>query len=425
MISKIRSIFFKNNTSSQTFLKNTFWLFVGEAGVRIIKLGVFIYAARSLGVVEWGAFSYAIALMSLFALISDIGVNSVLIREKAKNKNYEQFISTGLVVKITLSLVASLLLVSYGLILPNTDIVKVLLPFMAVVLFLDSLREFSFTINRAFEKMEIEAFGKIITAFILAGLGLFFIKNYATAVSFSFAYIISSTIGLVIGFTFLRKELSNITQNFNSVLVRSILEEAWPLGLVSIFGVILTNVDTVILGWFKSIDVVGIYSVAQKPIQVIYMIPTLVSLAILPMFSRLAMDEDKDKIKKIFKKSINIAIASAIPVAILGATLGSKMITLLFGTSYTSAGLPFEIMCIAILFSAPGAIISNGLFAVGQQKKIARAIFLGTISNILLCLVLIPHWGIYGAAASATFAQIISNLAMYWYARKTPSLNFS
>ena len=65
MFKKLKALLFENQTDRQTVLKNTIWLFVGELGVRALKILIFIYAARILAAREWGVFSYAIAVMSL------------------------------------------------------------------------------------------------------------------------------------------------------------------------------------------------------------------------------------------------------------------------------------------------------------------------------------------------------------------------
>lgn len=417
MIETVRNFLFTNNTTNQTIIKNAFWLFTGEVGVRVLKIILFIYAARTLGSSQWGTFSYAIALMAIFAIISDIGVNSVLIREKSKSDNYPEFIATGVFIKITLSIIASLALLGYGLLSKESGAVRDLLPFMSIILFLDSIREFGFTLNRAFEKMELEAFGKILTTIILTILGIFLLSKNGTALSLSYAYIISSTVGVVMGCFFLRKELKYITRNFNRKLIRELLKEAWPLGLISIFGILLTNINTILLGWLKTIDMVGIYSVAQKPTQILYMMPGLIGIAVLPIFSRLAKS-DKDNFKKIVKESTTLMFVMACVATLIILIFGKFLILSLFGQTYIDASMPFKIMSLALITNAPSIIFSNALFAEGRQKVTSLAIGTGVVVNLVLSFILIPSFGVNGAALSATLAQMTSNVIIITYARR-------
>lgn len=410
---KVKQFLFKNTNTKQTFIKNTFWLFVGEFGIRILKLIIFVYAARKLGVTEWGIFSYALALMSFFNIISDIGLNSVLLRETAKNnENKTKYISTGFFLKFGLSIIASLSLLSLVIFLKDGNAVKILIPITAMLLFFDTMREFGFSLNRAFEKMEIEAFIKIFATTVLVILGFFFIQHEARASSLLYAYVISSALGIIIMYSILRKNFKNLISNFNKKLLIPIWKEAWPVGMAGALGTIMGSVDIIILGWFQTPDQIGLYSTAQKPVQMIYLLPILIGTAILPAFSRYAVN-DKEKMRSITKKMIRWSFLFTIPAVVLCLTIGGPIFILLFGEQYAGSIPIFKIMSFAIITSAPGNIISKEIFALGKQKRLIQFIILSLIINTILCLITIPHFGIYGAAISVTLAQTIGNLFLF------------
>jgi len=72
MIRKITSFLFENRGTRQRIVKNTFWLFAGELFGRVLRAVIVIYAARALGVTEYGIFSYAVTLAAFFSIFSDI-----------------------------------------------------------------------------------------------------------------------------------------------------------------------------------------------------------------------------------------------------------------------------------------------------------------------------------------------------------------
>ena len=105
MITKIKGLLFKNTGTSQTVLKNTFWLSFGQISGRLIRAAVIIYAARMLGVAEYGVFSYVLGLAGFFSVFSDIGVSSILTREAAKRpENRAQIFATTFWIKMALLL---------------------------------------------------------------------------------------------------------------------------------------------------------------------------------------------------------------------------------------------------------------------------------------------------------------------------------
>src|SRR3989344_2847945 len=84
MVKRIKDFLFQNASTRQTIAKNTFWLAVSNIGGRLLRAAIIIYAARILGAAEWGIFSYAISLVTLLTVFTDLGVSPVLVREAAK-----------------------------------------------------------------------------------------------------------------------------------------------------------------------------------------------------------------------------------------------------------------------------------------------------------------------------------------------------
>ncbi len=414
---RIIKFLFLNTNNNQIIIKNTIWLFLGEFGIRILKLFIFIYAARKLGAEEWGIFSYTMALMSIIAVISDIGINSVLIKKIAGQKENNVYISTGIILKIILSLLSSIVFISLIFLIKNQNPIKILIPIMSIVLFIDSLREFGFTLNRIFEKMEIEAIIKLFTTIILVIFSFIFIRYNNTAISLSYSYLVSGIVGLLIAYFFSKKYIIKPIKNFDKKLLLPIFKEAWPLAIFSIFGIIITNIDTIILGLYKNSYSVGIYSVAQKPIQLLYLIPSLIGTVSLPIFSRMIL-VDKEKIDDLLKKLFKFIYLFIIPVTLIGILFGKQIMLFLFGLEYTKSGDLFKIMILAIPFMSAGIILSNILFIKGYQKKIAKSIIIATLVNFILCIILIPKIDFYGAAISITISQIINNFLIIWDARK-------
>ncbi|MDO8571669.1 MAG: oligosaccharide flippase family protein, partial [bacterium] len=78
---RIKDFLFKNKTIRQTILKNIFWQVVAQGGGKIIRAGVIIYAARTLGVEEYGSFTYAANVVALFTIIADLAIDPILTRE--------------------------------------------------------------------------------------------------------------------------------------------------------------------------------------------------------------------------------------------------------------------------------------------------------------------------------------------------------
>ena len=409
MFNRIKKFLFENQSLRQTVLKNAFWLNFGEITSRLIRAIVLIYAARVIGAAGYGVFSYALNLAGLFAIFSDVGVSSILTRETAKNSESKiQYFSTAFFIKICL------LVLSIGLIIFITpfftrikDAVP-LLPIIAFLLAFDGLRDFAAAFLRALEKMETEAAIKIITNIAIVVLGFIALFISATSRSFTIGYALGSGAGLIAAIWILRNQFGKVFTNFKKELVSPIISSAWPFALFGLLGGIMINTDMIMLGWFRSTAELGFYAAAYRPVQFFWIFPTLLAGSFFPILSRLA-HKDNEKFRFVFEKSMAIVLLIGLPLTVGSLVLSHDFIRILFGAEYLPAIPVFQVLILTILLVFPGSLIGNAIFCYDKQKSLIGYFLLGALGNIVFNFLLIPRWGISGAAVSTIFTQIISN----------------
>jgi O-antigen/teichoic acid export membrane protein len=112
MLAKIKNIFFKNNTSKQVLIKNTFWLSQIELFSKIILFFVTILIVRSFGPTNFGKFNLAFSYTAIIMILSDFGINTIVTREIAKYPDMiSKYLSNTLSIKILVSIF--LIIISY------------------------------------------------------------------------------------------------------------------------------------------------------------------------------------------------------------------------------------------------------------------------------------------------------------------------
>ncbi len=424
-MSKIRSFLFQNQTLRQTIAKNTFWLTFGEIAGRLLRTGVVIYAARVLGANGWGVFSYAMSLAALFTIFSDIGLSAVLIREGAKNPEArKKYFATTLVLKIIL-IVISFLVVMLGA--PHFTKIPLstnLLLFITLLLLFDSLRGFGVSLFRAIEKMEMEAFSNILTQGIILVAGVFILIFSPSPENLAVTYAVGSAAGLALTIISLWPYFKEFWRHFDKTLLRPILRAAWPFGVAGLLGAIMINTDTILIGWFKKAIDVGYYSAAQKPILLLYLLPSLIAGGFFPLLAKLA-NKDNEKFRNVLEKGLIFIFLLAIPFAIGIILTSSQIIHLLFGNEYFNYPtiLTLQLLAITLITNFPMSLLVNSVFAYDRQKDLITFWTIGAVGNAVFDLFLIPVWGIAGAALATVITQIISN-SLIWYKMKKIN-NFS
>ncbi len=190
MFKRIKLFLFRNISTRQTIAKNTLWLFGGEVGGRILKVALIVIAARILGTESWGIFAYVLAIVGLMTTFSDVSFSAILTRETVQRpEEKEKFISTTFFIKLAIILIGTTFIILSAGHLTKLAAARPILPIVALLLIFDGLREFGFSINRAFEKMEWEAVIKFITGAAQAILGIGALIISPSPISLAIAYV--------------------------------------------------------------------------------------------------------------------------------------------------------------------------------------------------------------------------------------------
>jgi PST family polysaccharide transporter len=418
MLKKIKEFLFENKNTRQTVAKNTIWLTISNFGGRAIKAGVIIYAARILGTAGYGVFSYAITLAGFLSLLVDPGINFVLVRDSAKATEEERrtLFATTFIIKLALIATGVGLLIWIGPIISTLPGAVVLIPAVVIILIFDAIREFCFSLLRSIERMQWEAGVFITTNLAILGFGFMFLLAHPTPLSLAWGYAIGTIVGGVFAIIVLRDYFRDLIFRFSSKLIRPLMTTAWPFAITGVLGMLFTNTDILIISWMKTASDVGIYSAAIRIIQVLYLVPGVIQLSTLPLFSRLA-HHDNQKFRSTFERTLTTVFLISIPMAVGGIILGTSIMAFVFGAAFSTGGSAFKILMATLIFDFPGSILNNAIFAYGHQKSLIVTATIGGVSNVLFDLLLIPHFGMTGSAIATFIAQAASN-GYLWYAMK-------
>lgn len=415
----IKESLFSNGSIRQTVAKNTFWLTAGNFTGRLIKAALIIYVARALGAAGYGVFSYAVSLAGFFSLFSDIGITGILIREGTRNpKSLPQYLATSLGIKIALLTLTNIAVFTIAPIFSrNVPEALPLLPLAAALITFDSLRDLAFAVVRSKEKMQTEAGISIITnlAITVLGIGAVFFFN-STPLALMAGYTLGSMIGTIWAYWVVRESLHNPFEHFRKNLVVPMIMESLPFGLMGILGTLMLNIDTLIIGWLtaatEATRTLGIYAAALRPVQVLYIVPSILSTAVFPALARLATS-DKERFKNLLEKALSFSFLIAVPLVVGGLILAKGLMLLLFGQEYVEGTSTF----MALLFTLPivyaGGFVSHAVLAQDSQKSFLAYLGAGLFANVVLDIILIPPFGILGSALATIAAQLLANFIIW------------
>lgn len=387
-------------------MKSAAWLFSGAMIGRALRAFILIYSARILGADAWGAFSIGLTISAFFTILSDMGVNAVLVKEGVKSdESRRRHFASAFLVKLpalVLFAVASVAVVAvYSSHIPG---IVSLLPFIILIFAFDSLRDLFSSLARSLERMDLDAKGQIFTNVAIVGISLAALKFAPSALTVLASYAAGTFIGLLFVALPLHRIFASLLSHYSARLVKEIIISAWPFGLVSLMGAAAVYTDTMIIGLMRDATSVGFYSAAIRPIQFLYIIPAALASAAFPSLTK--MSDNKVDFRRLFSASIRSGYLFAFPLAVGGFITAKQSIYLLYGPKYLAAAPSFAVLSLTFLFVFPSLFITNALFARNLKGKtfLVYSAF-GIFGNAALDVLLINLWGITGSAIATLIIQ--------------------
>jgi O-antigen/teichoic acid export membrane protein len=414
MFQRIKSFFLENRSTRQTVVKNTFWLGVGQVGGRLVRAAVLVYAARLMGAAQYGVFSYALGLSGFFTVFADLGTSGILAREMTQKPQDKSFyFSTIFNVKFLLLVVSGIILLFGAPLFSKIPEANSLLPWIALLIIFDGLRDFIASYFRAEQKMEWEALITSITNIGIAVFGVIILFFSRSASSITLTYVGSAGLGTLAGIFILKEEFLNVAKNFRKELLKPLFRAVAPYAVLSVMGLFMLNTDILMIGWWRGATEVGWYSAAVRLVSILYTVPSILASAAFPILSKAIGEKDDERVKKITEYGMAAILAMAIPTSVGGIILGKGIMSLLYGPSFANGTLSFELLISTLIFAFPLPFLSNYIFAFNEQKRTILSVGVGALGNVAFNILLIPRWGGPGSAVSTILAQLL-NVGILW-----------
>jgi PST family polysaccharide transporter len=225
--------------------------------------------------------------------------------------------------------------------------------------------------------------------------------------------ILLSAIGLLVVYRCLGGHITDWRPRYDMAM--ALIRECWPLIFSSLSVMLYMKVDIVMLGKLSGDRSVGIYSAATRLSEGFYFIPMIIASSVAPMLLRARARSAEQYMLGLFQLYI-LMVRMSLAIAVLLAVASPLLIGLLFGSDFSEASAVLRLHIWAAIAVFLGVASSQYLINEGLQKLSLCRTLTGLVVNILLNLLLIPHFGAVGAAIAtlisyfvATFSIIISH----------------
>ena len=405
----------KNKPSdSQLIAKNISFLYNGEIINQILTLILIVFISRELGDVGLGKYSFAFSFASIFLLLADFGLPTLITKDIAKDhKSAQKYLSNTFTLKFFLNFITLLVTVLIIFILKKDAETVILVALAGIAMFFYNFGGVFRSVLQGYEAMKYEVISKAVERIVAAGLGIYLLLRGYGILSLFITLILSNAVYYILLYFFTNKKISPINITFNWQIWKQTIKESFPFWLTLIFVSFYVRIDTIMLGFMKDYAQTGWYNAAYKIIDVFTRVLYLPIIALFPALAK-SHKISIQKTKTLYEKSFYYMVAFALPAVIGLLMLSKKIIPLIYGNQFNNSIIVLQILGFSLFFTALNFLMGFLLNSIDKQKLFAITAGASTVVNILLNLILIPIYG-YKGAGFATVASEIVNFSMLYY----------
>ncbi len=403
------------NIMNQSIAKNTAFMTFASIAQKIISFVYFTLIARSLGVEGTGKYFLALSFTTIFVVFVDLGMTNVLVRESAKvRQNIQKYLSTVLSVKLLFGIFSYCGVFILSSFLYSDRELEHLIWLSGVTMLFDSFNLSVYGVLRALGDLRFESISITLSQFFSFVLGSVFLFFHLPLIFLILAFTIPSAINSIFSAVIVFKKYRvKPFPAFDKATFIFLWKITIPFALAAIFARVYSYIDTILLKQFLGDSAVGFYSTPYKITFAFQFIPLALIAALYPRFSEYFVHQ-KEKLSTIFQDSLKYLLILSVPIAFGIAVLAEDILVFLYTEEFLPSVLPLQILILSLIFSFLSFPLGALLNACNKQATQTKIVGLVMLFNIGLNLILIPLFGVTGAALSAFAGNAL--LAIVGYA---------
>ncbi|MEK6894841.1 MAG: flippase [Nanoarchaeota archaeon] len=410
-------------------------------GVLISKILTYLYKiviARTFGPEIFGVFSLSLTVFSIFITLGSLGLSEGLLRYIALYKGIggskvKHLIKFSIIISLFSGLIGATILFIFAetisVNLFNSYNMTLFLKVFSIAIPISILSNIFLSILKAYEKVTLYTFivnifsngikVLLLIIFILVGL-----KENAILSSY-FISILGVAILSYIGCKKVLVRLlyeKDIASNEKKRLNREFFSYSWPILFLGAINILFYWIDSFVIGYFKTATDVGFYNVSFTLVALFGIAPELFMQLFFPIIVREYSKKRIEMIRELSKQVVKWIFILNLPLLIIMFIFPGAVINILFGQEFLAAESSLRILAVAGAFSSFSTLMNNLLSMKGKSKTILMNIIVTSIINLVLNIILVPSYGIVGAAIGTSISWIILNLMLFVEVKRQVSI---
>lgn len=394
-------------------IKNAAWIIGCRIVQSVLALIVTMISARYLGPSGYGLINYAASIVAFFVPIMQLGLNGTLVQEILQDPEYEgETLGTALGMSLMSSFACLLGIATFTAVANKGEIQTFWVCFLySLLLVFRSLEMIQYWFQA--KLMSKYTSLTILLAYIIVAVYRIVLLTTGGSI---YWFAISQAIDVaLIAFAqlIMYRKLSMHKLRFSWERARKLLNKSKYYIIPGLMVTIFAQTDRVMLKLMMNDEAVGFYSAAVACAS----LTSFIFVAIIDS-GRPSILEGKKQSEEVFCTRVKLLYAIIIVLALLQSgfvTLLAKFIvSILYGSGYDESISTLKIVVWYSTFSYIGAVRDIWILSEEKQKYLWIINLSGAFANVLLNAVLIPLYGINGAAIASLLTQMLTNVVTGW-----------
>ncbi len=191
-------------------------------------------------------------------------------------------------------------------------------------------------------------------------------------------------------------------------LARRILAFGTRAQLGSLMTLVNLRLDFLLLGGLAGSAVLGTYAVASRYAELLRLPPLAVYWDYYPRFARAGAATSAAQARSLVPRLGLVTVAGAAPLAVTA----PFVIPFVYGAAFHPAVLAAQLLMVGLVGEGFGGVVTAFLYGTGRPGLNSVATAIGLATTVALDLLLIPRYGLLGAAAASCAAYLATTLAL-------------
>lgn len=401
--------------------RNVSILAVANAIATVLPLLTFPLITRVLGPEVYGKYGFAMSVAGFALLLASPGFHTYGVRAVAQGLGQEKRLMANLTgIRLLFASVVFFLLAAYTLFLAPPDHTLRTLILLAALPLISNALGLEWLLTGAGRILPLAVAG-VIGQLVYTAAVVFLLRSQDMPWVVPVATFAGALAALAISYGYALRRFGLAWPSLSLQDLREIVPPSLLLGFASLMSMTYDKIDSIMLGYFRTMEEVGLYAATYKLMWMVMSFLPILSTVFFPLISRAAV-RPSGEFGKEEGAYLRMLFLIALPAMTGGILLADPLTAFVVGREYAGGGTVFAFLLPNVLCGGLATYYAGmRLLALNRNRDYLIAVSAGAALNVGLNLMAIPLLGAVGAAITTCLSQAAVAAAGAWFSRDQPA----